>query len=392
MSFSHALQSLVFYVASCSPCHQAVHQHRLKKQAKKQREERQAEQAELGGYQQPEPFATNPYWQEEINMGPHIVRKQYKSPSMRHLTSAGGDTVSIGGGSIAANNSINAAKKAATWSSPRRAKSDPTDAVKNRVAVNNDVATTSAATRGKEKNVITNSITDTPTKGKAKTTIAPLTKKNLAAISRPAKAKDSDSWCTVSSAEGSTTRDGSATGEESAITAIIKRHCVENEKPNASMGRNTIVTVTNLNHPSPIRQSVHRRASPAITEYPHVPHNWNHRRYQREDEELWGSEWGHKLMDVIKHASTSAGRLIESSLSKDAKRISDEEEEEANSYFKQVNPPVNDYHPPIISRAPLKRAVKWMVQPPPPAKVMDGKIPVSRGNSISSSSRSILRR
>ncbi len=36
-------------------------------------------------------------------VGPHIERKKYKSPSQRHLTSAGGDTVSVGGSSIVVN-------------------------------------------------------------------------------------------------------------------------------------------------------------------------------------------------------------------------------------------------------------------------------------------------
>ncbi|KAI0905521.1 hypothetical protein F4823DRAFT_133194 [Ustulina deusta] len=272
MSFLVAVQSLVFYVVACSPCHQAVHQRHLKQQAKKQREAQEAERAESGGYQQPEPFTTNPYWSEEIRMGPHIERKKYKSPSQRHLTSAGGDTVSVGGSSIVVNH-------------------------------------------------INPNSTGSPTK--------------------------------------------------------------ENEKPKASIGRGSMSSITNLDAPSLASESGYQ-LSPGMTIAP--PHNWNHKRYQREDEELWGSEisrTSHKLMDAIKHAGSSAGRFIESSLSKDARQLSDDEDE-GSRYFLPVNPPVNDYHPPIVRRIPFKGAVRWMVQPPPPAKLMEGKVPVSRGSSVAS--------
>ncbi|KAI1272722.1 hypothetical protein F5Y07DRAFT_412218 [Xylaria sp. FL0933] len=256
MSFSVALQSLVFYVVACSPCHQAIHQRHLKQEAKKQREAQQAERAH-GGYQQPEPFTTNPYWSEEISMGPHIERKKYKSASQRGLTSAGGDTVSV------------------------------------------------------------------------------LTK--------------------------------------------------ENEKPTSSIGQGSIISITKVDTPSSIDESGYQSSRDMTTD---LPHNWNHKRYQREDEELWGSELsrtGHKLMDAIKHAGSSAGRFIESSLNKDANKIDDDDDDyEGSRYFLPVNPPVNDYHPPIVRRTPFKGAVQWMVQPPPPAKLMEGKVPVSRGSSIAS--------
>ncbi|KAI0429398.1 hypothetical protein F5Y09DRAFT_260354 [Xylaria sp. FL1042] len=273
MSFSVALQSLVFYVVACSPCHQAIHQRHLKQEAKKQREAQQAERAH-GGYQQPEPFSTNPYWSEEISMGPHIERKKYKSTSQRRLTSAGGDTVSVGGSSI---------------------------------VVNHPNSTTSPVS---------------------------LTK--------------------------------------------------ENEKPTASIGQGSIISITKIDTPSSIDENGYLSSPDMTTD---LPHNWNHKRYQREDEELWGSELsrtGHKLMDAIKHAGSSAGRFIESSLSKDAKQIDDDDDYEGSRYFLPVNPPVNDYHPPIVRRTPFKGAVQWMVQPPPPAKLMEGKVPVSRGSSIAS--------
>ncbi|KAI1298823.1 hypothetical protein F5Y03DRAFT_258638 [Xylaria venustula] len=273
MSLSIALQSVVFYVVACTPCHQAIHQRQLKQQAKKHREQQLAERSQHGGYQQPEPFSTNPYWSEEIKMGPHIERKKYKTNSQRRLTSAGGDTVSVSGSSIVINHA------------------------------NSNTGTLS-----------------------------------------PSK---------------------------------------ENDKPNASIGQGSIISVTNIEVPSSINESGYQ-SSPEMTA--DLPHDWNHKLYQREDEELWGSDLsrtGHKLMDAIKHAGSSAGRFIESSLNKDTK-LDDDDDEEGSRYFLPVNPPVNDYHPPIVRRTPLKGAIQWMVQPPPPAKLMEGKVPVSRGSSVAS--------
>ncbi|PHH86683.1 hypothetical protein CDD83_9893 [Cordyceps sp. RAO-2017] len=104
---------------------------------------------------------------------------------------------------------------------------------------------------------------------------------------------------------------------------------------------------------------------------------WNRRRgYQREDEELWGAAPGHKLIDAFSKARDSAGRLIDATLGID-KEVTDQERRDF--YLSPRNPPVNDYHPPVVSSKPPHRdARKWMLQPPPPAKVMEGKVPVSR--------------
>lgn len=107
--------------------------------------------------------------------------------------------------------------------------------------------------------------------------------------------------------------------------------------------------------------------------------DWNTRHgYQREDEELWGEWSGHKLKDAFSKARDSAGRLIESTLG--SKEVT--EQERRDFYFAPRNAPINDYHPPVVSsKQPHKDAHKWMLQPPPPAKVMEGKVPVSRAAS-----------
>lgn len=112
--------------------------------------------------------------------------------------------------------------------------------------------------------------------------------------------------------------------------------------------------------------------------------DWNMRHgYQREDEELWGADWtGHKLKDAFSKARDSAGKLIESTLGME-KEVT--EEERRAFYAAPRNPPVNDLHPPVVSsKLPHKEAHKWMLQPPPSAKVMEGKVPVSRAMSASS--------
>ncbi|KAL2209834.1 hypothetical protein CC79DRAFT_1318859 [Sarocladium strictum] len=116
--------------------------------------------------------------------------------------------------------------------------------------------------------------------------------------------------------------------------------------------------------------------------------DWNKRHgYQREDEELWGQWSGHKIMDAFTKAKDSAGRLFDATLGieKDMTEVSDQARREF--YFSPKNPPVNDYHPPVVSnKAPVKDAHRWMLQPPPPAKIMEGKVPVNRA--VSSGSKS----
>ncbi|KAI1172407.1 hypothetical protein F4777DRAFT_516590 [Nemania sp. FL0916] len=268
MSLAVALQSVLFYVVACSPCHRAVHKRQLKREAKKQREAKQLEPA--GGYRQPEPFSTNPYWSEEITMGPHVERRKKKSSCPHRSVSAGGASA---------------------------------------------------------------------------TSSVPITRSNTGATSIANESKEL----------------GTSLSRVSDVT----------------------ISVSAPDAPSAADKDAGYKSTPDMTTA--LPHDWNHRRYQREDEELWGSELsrtGHKLMDAIKHAGSSAGRFLESSLGKDARLDSDEEDEDTR-YFIPVHPPVNDYHPPILRRPPFKGAVRWMVQPPPPARLMEGRIPVSRGSSVS---------
>ncbi|KAK4242382.1 hypothetical protein C8A03DRAFT_40350 [Achaetomium macrosporum] len=273
MSYLVAAQSALFYFLACTPCNQLHHQHKTRQQAKKDRvikERIVMEQPHL--YRHPDPFHTNPYWSEEIRIGPSLPKKRKgsdgisKSLSQRRLTVASRDgRPSIGTGSSI----VVSMSDIGSISSPRPS-TNPID-----------VHLGSAPT------------------------------------------------------------------------------VVPEEDPTSPALSKTVSISTSA--------------------------DWNVKRYQREDEELWGHEstWsGHKLMDAIKHAGTTAGRYMESKLGLE-KQVTDEDR--YNFYFTPRNPPVNEYHPPVVSSKPAhKDALRWMLQPPPPAKVMEGKVPVTRSTSTMS--------
>ncbi|EGC43415.1 conserved hypothetical protein [Histoplasma capsulatum var. duboisii H88] len=92
---------------------------------------------------------------------------------------------------------------------------------------------------------------------------------------------------------------------------------------------------------------------------------WNRIRYQREDEVLWGgagSGAGGDLGSEIKGSSVGLSGRGRAGTSDSAK------------YYAARNPAVNDLHPPVVC-GPVSRAeTRWMLQPPPSAKVMEGKV------------------
>lgn len=81
---------------------------------------------------------------------------------------------------------------------------------------------------------------------------------------------------------------------------------------------------------------------------------WNKRRYQREDEVLWGLELQEANSDGLSPISRSGSGST-------------------YQYYAR-NPEINDLHPPVVSTHPRNRTeTLWMLQPPPKAKVMEGK-------------------
>ena len=92
---------------------------------------------------------------------------------------------------------------------------------------------------------------------------------------------------------------------------------------------------------------------------------WNTRRYQRPDELLWGFDVEAGNMAGINHSGTSGN----------------------GTYYTARNPAVNDLHPPVVSTHPTRKSeTRWMLQPPPSAKIMEGKERTHRSRSVSGAS------
>ncbi|OAA68589.1 hypothetical protein SPI_00784 [Niveomyces insectorum RCEF 264] len=319
MSFPVAVQSAIFYFLACTPCMSARNRYRAREQFRRDRKERsEIEEEDPPLYRHPSPFNVNPYWQEEIMMGPSLPKKgrgnAHKPSSQRKLTSAGKDS------SIATRSSLVVSSHGA----PSVGVAGPRGNVR---------AGTKAAGHELETGA-----------GAAAETGAGTGADVVAADGATGSGNDSGAGADVT-----------VPPPTSPTLAAIDSHSMSMVEPT------TTATTLDIE-------------------------GWNHKRYQREDEELWGNEPSrtHKLMDAIVKAGSSAGRLLESTLGKE-RNITDEDR--ANFYAPTIiHPPVNEYHPPVVSNKPAnKDALRWMLQPPPPAKVMEGKVPVSRSTSVASS-------
>ncbi|CRG84945.1 hypothetical protein PISL3812_02112 [Talaromyces islandicus] len=92
-------------------------------------------------------------------------------------------------------------------------------------------------------------------------------------------------------------------------------------------------------------------------------------RFQREDEVLWGEE-------DEQQSSRFPGRARAGT-------------SHSNQYYVGRAPPVNDLHPPIVSGPTSRAETRWMLQPPPTARVMAGK---ARHDSVRNSKAPSTRR
>jgi hypothetical protein len=107
---------------------------------------------------------------------------------------------------------------------------------------------------------------------------------------------------------------------------------------------------------APPRPSMDRRISDAYENVKEslrhtLPDKWNWRRYDREDENLWGlTDKVTKIWDRVTHRT------------------------EEDDYLRGRIPAINDLHPPVVSQLPATRdEAAWMLLPPPSAAVMNGK-------------------
>ena len=95
--------------------------------------------------------------------------------------------------------------------------------------------------------------------------------------------------------------------------------------------------------------------------------DWNKRRYQRDDEILWGDDTDDEDGTGIANRN------------------------DIGSYYYSRNPAVNELHPPVVSKVSTRRSeTRWMLQPPPSARFMEGKERLSArsrsGSGVSSKS------
>ncbi|KAI9738604.1 MAG: hypothetical protein M1834_008108 [Cirrosporium novae-zelandiae] len=115
--------------------------------------------------------------------------------------------------------------------------------------------------------------------------------------------------------------------------------------------------------------------------------DWNRKRYQRADELLWGQETEDEDEDYPNTHGSSIG------LPGTDERLSTSSPRKSRSQRKRRNkelPPLAPVAGTKVGRS--RKEVQWMLQPPPRAKVMAGKEPVTRERSgTSHSSRSSLR-
>ncbi|CAK7234297.1 hypothetical protein SCUCBS95973_008887 [Sporothrix curviconia] len=372
MALPVAIQSVVFYYLACTPCMSARTRHRAKKKFDRERKEREAlEEDEPPLYRHPSPFNVNPYWQEEIMMGPSLPKKgraAKQNSSQRKLTSAGQDSsiatrsslaISSHGGPPNSAGGGGVLQEALSHSGSGGAGADP-----NAAGASGDGSGPPAATPA----AITNS-----TPARADGSSSDIVNKTTSNNSNSGSGTNAN-IATNNHANGSS-QTRTSSGQPPASPTLIPDDARSMSLLEATATVATVVTTTNTSI-----------------------EGWNYKRYQREDEELWGAEPSsrtHKLMDAIVKAGSSAGRLLESTLGTKERGASSTtgggagvtDRDRANFYATTIiHPPVNDYHPPVVSSKPAhKDALRWMLQPPPPAKVMEGKVPVSRSTSVASS-------
>ncbi|GAB7365537.1 hypothetical protein MBLNU230_g6610t1 [Neophaeotheca triangularis] len=108
MAIHRGVQSAIFYYLSCAPCTDYNYRKRRKKEARKDREGREALESEQPGlYRHPSPFSTNQHWDADRLLGPIPVRGKKKSQAenKRASKSAGIDS-NAGGSNIASTTTL----------------------------------------------------------------------------------------------------------------------------------------------------------------------------------------------------------------------------------------------------------------------------------------------
>ncbi|ETN42862.1 uncharacterized protein HMPREF1541_02020 [Cyphellophora europaea CBS 101466] len=105
------------------------------------------------------------------------------------------------------------------------------------------------------------------------------------------------------------------------------------------------------------------------------PEGWNWKRYDREDEFL--GAFSNTMTRMWDKMAASVGHNSDDPAATGLalKRAKTDETDQID-YSRGHVPAVNDLHPPVVSRLPVRREeVAWMILPPPSAAVMEGKKP-----------------
>jgi hypothetical protein len=116
---------------------------------------------------------------------------------------------------------------------------------------------------------------------------------------------------------------------------------------------------------------------------------WNLRNWQKDDDDddnYWGPNYPYK---GSRRPSTNAASTISRPLTA---RTATTDRSAATSYYSASNPPINDLHPPIVTRMDTSADVMWMLQPPPPARTARGGSRTTLARSDSTASRPSTRR
>lgn len=178
-------------------------------------------------------------------------------------------------------------------------------------------------------------------------------------------------------------KDSGVQPEPRAVTPAEQPSPPRDRNPSVGSSTQFYSAETAIGSPTVVADELEARTTLSMSITDEHDKDWNRKRYDREDEELWGhtgiNKAGQRLREVITKGRDTAGRLFEAGVRPQRER---EVTEEDRSKFYSRNPPVNDNHPPVVSSRPATRdEVQWMLQPPPAAKVMEGKVPVSRSGS-----------
>ncbi|GAP82633.2 hypothetical protein SAMD00023353_0101670 [Rosellinia necatrix] len=387
MSFGKALQSVAFYLVSCTPCHQAQHKRRLKKVAREQRRARQRRFRETGleDYHI-EAFATNPYWATEIDAGPHYEKypKKTKPPDKRPTTGTGHDTdTEPAGGPSNTNTTKKKPIRNTTTTDPTTANAPAT--------IDHDVITKpakSASSNAIKKKKSSNGITTTPPPIPPIPSISPIDTNIITAIDTTITTTPTDTTATTTPTDATaiTPTDTAATTPTDVTRAPFIAICnvpgIDNvpdiySRDNITIprayGRDNTTNTTNPTNPTDAETAT---APDTGTKPAHVsfskPKKPSKFKTRTPVSKTVCIAPGSRV--ALEPPPPPPKIRIPRPLSTSSRR------EKLPNLFPRVTPkmPIEDeYDMPIVRPPSVKPNIAWMVQPPPPARLMDRKASAS---------------